>query len=383
MKRRLVILTEIIAPYRIPVFNALAARDDVEPHVIFLSETDPSLRKWQVYREEIRFSYQVLKSFRRRIGKFNTLITHGVGAALQASHPAGILSGGYSYLAMWQAQRWSRRHGVPFLLWSESNAMDTRKKFWWIETAKRKFIRACQGYVVPGSSAAEYLRGLGAPEKAVYVAPNTVDIGLYARAAEAARQDPSRRERLNLPPRYLLYVGRFVRAKGVFDLLTAYAKLPQETRRSVGLVLAGDGEEMAELARRSRQINPGRVVFPGFLHRDELPALYAFAEALVFPTHSDTWGFVVNEAMACGLPVIVTQVAGCVADLVQNGVNGYVVAAQRPETLSEAVAKLLGMPELQKQMSQHSLQAISSWTPQAWAEGVSRALVGCIGESRG
>ncbi len=78
MKRRLVMLTEIIAPYRIPVFNALAEREDVDLHVIFLSETDHSMRQWRVYSEEIRFSYEVLPSWRKRLGKYNILVNQSV-----------------------------------------------------------------------------------------------------------------------------------------------------------------------------------------------------------------------------------------------------------------------------------------------------------------
>lgn len=383
MKRRLVILTEIIAPYRIPVFNALAARAEVDPHVIFLTETDPGLRQWQVYRDEIRFSYQVLKSYRRRVGRFNVLLTRDVKAALRASAPQVILGGGYNYLAMWQAQRWARRHRVPFLLWSESNAVDARRNFPWVEAAKRRFISSCQGYVVPGTSAAGYLEGFGVPPDRIFVAANAVDVERFSKAVQAARQDPLLRERLGLPRRYLLYVSRFVRAKGVFDLLTAYATLPEEIRRTVGLVLVGDGEEREELVRRSRQISPGHVVFPGFLQQDELAAYYALAEALVFPTHSDTWGLVVNEAIACELPVIVTDVAGCVADLVRDGENGHVVGASDPEALSQAMERLLNAPELQRQMGRRSLEISSRFTPQAWAEGLVRAIAGNFGEGRG
>ena len=67
MNRRLVIITEIISPYRIPLFNALAKRGDVDLHVIFLAETDSKLRQWHVYKEVISFSYEVLPSWRRRI----------------------------------------------------------------------------------------------------------------------------------------------------------------------------------------------------------------------------------------------------------------------------------------------------------------------------
>lgn len=383
MSRRLAILTEIIAPYRIPVFNALAERDDIAPHVIFLAETDPSLRQWQVYRDEIRFSYEVLKSHRRRMGKINVLISRGVSVALEASRVDVILSGGYSDLAMWQAQRWARRRRIPFLLWSESNAMDARKKFWWVEAAKRKFILGCQGYVVPGSCAAAYLESFGVAKDLIFLAPNAVDVERFASAAEQARQDAGLRQRLGLPERYLLYVGRFVVAKGVFDLLQAYAKLPEEIRRAVGLVLAGDGKEREELIRRSRLIHPGRVWFPGFVQRDQLAGLYALAEALVFPTHSDPWGLVVNEAMACGLPVISTDVAGSTADLVRDGVNGYVVGARQPEALSRAMEKVVGEPGLRKQMGQMSLQINSTFTPQRWAAGVAGAVVGGSGACRG
>ena len=383
MKRRLVILTEIIAPYRIPVFNALAARPEVDLHVIFLAETDPGLRQWQIYRDEIKFSYQVLKSYRRKVGRANVLLTRGVSTALRDRSPEVILCGGYNYPAMWQAQRWARVRNIPFLLWSESNIGDARGNFWGVEVLKRRFIHACQGYVVPGTSASAYLQTFGVAAEKIFVAPNAVDVERFSDSAAKARQDPGLRQRQGLPHRYLLYVGRFVRAKGVFDLLTAYATLPEEIRRDVGLALVGDGEEFGELLRRSREISCGAIVFPGFLQRDELPAVYALAEALVFPTHSDPWGLVVNEAMACGLPVIVSRVAGCVADLVREGENGYILAPRDPEALSQAMRQLLNAPELLRDMSHRSLEISSRFTPQAWADGIVRAVASPAGELRG
>src|SRR5882757_5900994 len=221
VKRRLVIVTEIIAPYRIPVFNALAARPEVDLHVIFLAETDPGLRQWQVYRDEIEFSYQVLKSYRRRLGRYNVLLTRGVCGALHVSNSDIILCGGYNYLAMWQAQRWARARNIPFLLWSESNIADARRNSWGVEFLKRRFIRACQGYVVPGSSASAYLQTFGVARKKISVAPNAVDVERFSDGAARAREDAELRQRMGLPQRYFLYVGRFTEAKGVFDLLTA------------------------------------------------------------------------------------------------------------------------------------------------------------------
>src|SRR5208282_4883231 len=140
-----------------------------------------------------------------------------------------------------------------------------------------------------------------------------------------------------LPRRFLLMVGRLVPEKGVFDLLEAYVKLESGLRSEVGLVYAGDGVAREELMGRAKQISPGTICFPGFAHREDLAGLYALAEVLVLPTHSDPWGLVVNEAMACGLPIIVTNAAGCSADLVGEGWNGCIVPPRDSEKLSVAI----------------------------------------------
>ena len=380
MKRRILILTEIIAPYRIPIFNALAARQEIELHVVFLSESDTSLRQWKVYLEEIQFSYQVLQSFRRRIAGFHVLITRGVSGALDRANPEVIVAGGYNYVAMWEAKRWARLRGIPFLLWSESNSQDSRRNLWPVEFAKRKFIDDCQGFVVPGRSAAEYLAGLGAGKEKIFVAPNAVDVQRFAKGGEQTPRNRAQMDQSGLPPQYFLYVGRFVRSKGIYDLLKAYSDLPEDVRQTAGLVFVGDGKERSELMRRSREIRTGCVIFPGFVQRDELPAYYANANALVFPTHSDPWGLVVNEAMACGIPVIATDVAGCTADLVCDGMNGYVVRARHPGQLTQAMLKLVNDPPLRRRMGQAAMNKTQSFTPQAWADGMTRALMNCLGD---
>lgn len=375
MKRRLVLITEIIAPYRIPVFNELAARSDVDLHVIFLSETDPSLRQWAVYKDEIRFSFQVLPSFRRRIGKYNLLLNRGMAEALRQSRPDAVVCGGYNYLASWQAARWVRRHRVPLLLWTESTAADQRRKTALVENRKRRFLSYCQGFVVPGVSSRAYLHQLGIADQKIFTAPNAMDLRLFAESARRAREnsDAIRRE-FDLPGRYFLNVGRLVPIKGVADLLEAYARLDPSVRAEVGLVLVGDGAQKAQLAARAAQISPGTVRFPGFLQKDRLPDLYALADAFVFPTLSDPWGFVVNEAMACGLPVIATDVAGCVADLVQDGGNGYVVRPHDIPQLMTALSRIATTADLRQQMSERSVERIAASSPAAWAAGVADAL---------
>jgi len=376
VSKRLVILTEIIAPYRIPVFNVLARQTGLDLHVIFLAETDETLRQWRVYKNEICFSHQILPSWRWRAGRSSFLINRGLWSALNKASPQVIICGGYNYAASWEALLWARRHRVAFVLWSESNSQDARLGRAWVESLKAYFLRHCDGFVVPGKASFEYLRSLRSPETRILTAPNAVDNSLFAIQAENTRAHATEfRERLKLPSRFILFVGRLVAEKGVFDLLEAYAKLQSGVRSEVGLVFAGDGASGQELAQRAKRISPGTVCFPGFAQREDLAGLYALAECLVLPTHSDPWGLVVNEAMACGLPIIVSSVAGCSTDLVEDGWNGYVVPARDVERLSVAIDSLVRQPELRERMSTHSLERIRKYSPEACADGLAAAAI--------
>ena len=372
---KLVIITENIAPYRIPVFNALALRAEIDLHVIFLSENDPTLRQWQVYKGEIRFQYQVLPSWRRRLGKYNVLLNRGMPAALNQIRPDAVVCGGYNYLACWQAAYWAKEHGVPLLLWSESTALDARKNNPLVEFMKRRFLRWCTAFVAAGKSSLDYFRQLGIKEERIFTAPNAVDTPFFAALAEeASRHQSEVRARHSLPLRYFLSVGRLVRAKGGFELLEAYAQLSAEIRAEVGLVFVGEGADRSELMDQASKIAPGMIQFAGFIHREQLPEFYALADAFIFPTHSDTWGLVVNEAMSCGLPVIVSCVAGCAQDLVQDGGNGFVVSPGDAAQLGAAMSRLAGDSGLRREMGSRSRERIESNSPKQWAEGVVRAM---------
>jgi glycosyltransferase involved in cell wall biosynthesis len=383
MSRRLVLITEIIAPYRIPVFNALARRDGVDLHVIFLAETDKAVRQWHIYTDDIRFSYEVLPSWRWRAGKHSLLVNRGLWPALKAACPQAIVCGGYNYPASWGSLWWARRHNVLFVLWTESNQRDQRSGRAGVERLKRYFVKSCNAFVVPGKSSLAYLRTLGVSEQVIFTAPNAVDNTFFATQAENARCHPAAcREKLGLPRRFILFVGRLIPEKGVFDLLEGYAKLESGLRSEVGLVFAGDGVSREELAQQAKRISPGTVCFPGFAQREDLADLYALAETLILPTHSDPWGLVVNEAMACGLPIIVSSVAGCSADLVEDGWNGYVVPPRDSEKLSVAIDSLVRQPELKQQMSARSLERIRNYSPEACADGLAAAAISAVTGAR-
>jgi len=372
---KLVIVTEIIAPYRIPVFNALAQRPELDLHVVFLSENDPTLRQWRVYKDEIRFRYDVLPSWRQRFGGYNLLINRGVNSALNRINPNVVLCGGYNYLASWTVAYWARVHRVPLLLWSESTALDRRRGNRPVEFVKQRFLSLCAAFVVPGRSSLNYLQELGVAGRRIFTAPNAVDVPLFSQLAEAARgNDFQARGRHSLPPQYFLYVGRLVQAKGVFELMEAYARLKAGIRSNVGLVFVGDGPDHAKLVEQALKISPGTIQFLGFVHREELAEIYALADGFIFPTHSDPWGLVVNEAMACNLPVVVTTVAGCTLDLVQDGWNGFVVPPRDVSQLALAMARLAEDSEQRMAMGCRSRERIEAYSSAAWAAGVVEAV---------
>lgn len=375
MTQRLVILTEIISPYRIPLFNALARRTDVDLHVIFLAETDPSLRQWRIYKDEIEFSYQVLPSWRKRVGRYNWLLNRGVGSALSAADPDVILCGGYSYIASWQALVWARIHSVPLFLWSESNLQDVRSGQPLVEFLKKEFLTRCSGFVVPGKSAREYLISQKIKDSLIFTAPNAVDNDLFAGAAAGSRQNAARlRKELNLPDRYFLFVGRFVPEKGAFDLLSAYAKLDAQVRSEVGLVFVGDGVSRRQMEEQASSISPGAIRLAGFAQREQLAAYYGLAEALILPTYTDPWGLVVNEAMACGLPVIVSRVAGCAADLVRDNWNGWLISPRDIQSFAAVLDRLATQPDLRATMGANSTEHIAQYSAEAWSAGIARAI---------
>jgi glycosyltransferase involved in cell wall biosynthesis len=112
-----------------------------------------------------------------------------------------------------------------------------------------------------------------------------------------------------------------------------------------------------------------KVFFEGFVHQEEISLYYSISDVLVFPTHRDTWGLVINEAMACGLPVISSDAAGATDDLVANGRNGFTYPSGDIGRLAACIDKILGDDGLRSAMGKESLDIISAFTPKKSAEG--------------
>ena len=207
-------------------------------------------------------------------------------------------------------------------------------------------------------------------------------IGLAAAATLMREKAVQLRRQLALPARYFVFVGRLVPEKGVFELLAAYVSLEPEVREQISLVFVGDGPSRTALEIEAAACSRGVIKFVGFAHQEQLPAYYALAEMLVLPTYTDTWGLVVNEAMACGLPVILSETAGCAADLVTQNWNGQIVPSRNVAALASAMRNLANRSEFCSAMGLNSLRRIAAYSPRDWADGIVR-MMGALRMKRG
>ena len=323
---RVALLTEIPAPFRIPLFNALAARDEVRLRVLFLSDRDPK-RPYPVYRDEFRFDGRTLPGRDVARGSRWVVLNGGVLGELHRLRPDVIVIGGWNQPAFWQAAAWARARHIPLVTWVESTVRDARPGNAVLERAKRWIVAGSAALLVPGSASAEYAVSLGVPPERVVVAPNAVDQTIFRDAVAAASADRERlRAELGLTRATFLFVGRFDPEKGLPDLLEAADGLDAD------VVVIGSGSGEAEL----RAAAPANVRVVGRVERNELVPWYAAADAFVLPSRSEQWGMVLNEAAAAGLPIVTSDAAGAAYDLVEDGVSGFRVPAGDTHALRRA-----------------------------------------------
>ena len=362
--QRTAFVTEIPAPFRIPLFNALAARDDVDPLFLFLADHDPR-RSYRVYAEEFRFATATLPGLSFHRGGRWLVVNRGTFRALARFRPDVIVIGGWNQPAFWQSMAYARLHRTPIVVWVESTARDDRPGHAALEAAKSAVVRQATAFLVPGRASAAYVESLGVEADRIAIAPNAVDLEIFGeRVAQARRKRTRLRAELGMDRCTFLYVGRLDPEKGLEVLLRAMEDVAGE------LVVVGSGG----LEARLRQQAPASVRFVGQVARDDLVPWYAAADAFVLPSLSEPWGMVVNEAAAAGLPIVATEAVGAAWDLVEDGVNGFRVAAGDARALAAALGRLAADPDLRRRAGRQSESIAAGCTPHAWAEGVA-ALV--------
>ena len=271
------------------------------------------------------------------------------------------------------ALRWARSAKVPVIVMSESNR-DDGPRVWLREQVKRILLSLCAAGLAGGSRAAAYLDALGMPPERIATGYDVIDNAYFAAGAAAARADPGLRQSLGLPDRYFLCCSRFIAKKNLPLLVDAYARYHVEAAASGalpwGLVIAGDGAERPAVEARIAAHDLGEAVkLAGFVQYDGLPGYYGLAGAFVLASTVEQWGLVVNEAMASGLPVLVSNRCGSAADLVKEGVNGFTFDPGDSGALAARMREISEGDGLK--MGSESARIIADWAPERFGRAIS------------
>jgi glycosyltransferase involved in cell wall biosynthesis len=276
---------------------------------------------------------------------------------------------------------WAADRRVPVVMMSESTATDFRRSAFkeWI---KRRLVRLAQTGLVGGSVHAAYIIELGMAKSRVFKGYDVVDNAYFARMTRLRQST----ERLNrLPNRnYFLASSRFIPKKNLQRLLEAFAAYSRLAKpHGWELVLLGDGDLRPELERQRIRLGLESVLhMPGFMQYGDLPDYYAWAGAFIHASTTEQWGLVVNEAMASGMPVLVSERCGCAPDLVENARNGFTFDPYDVDALANLMLKMSSGDCDRVAMGRASREIISRWTPDNFAEGLGQAVEAALSSPR-
>jgi glycosyltransferase involved in cell wall biosynthesis len=306
-------------------------------------------------------------------------------SALEPTNPNVVVVNGWNNFGSLIAADCCVRRDIPMVVMSESSRQD-EPRTWRKEAIKRRIVDLYSAALVGGERHVEYLVELGMPVHRIFTGYDVVDTDYFRRRAEEVRGQRSEvRKQYGLPENYFLASARFIEKKNLPTLIRAYVEYRRTSKirnqqseianrnSQLDLVLLGDGPVKSDLRRLISELGlHDHVHLPGFKSYDELPVYYALANAFVHASTSEQWGLVVNEAIASGLPVIVSDRCGCAPELV-NG-NGFTFD---PTNEDELATRLLEMASLsdqeRKQLGENSYAIAANFAPERFGDGLERA----------
>ena len=287
---------------------------------------------------------------------------------LRQIEPDVVVIAGYGKWIFRLALIWCITRKIPTILLSVSKEDDDIRT-WWKEGIKRFLINKYSSALVGGYPHKRYLIKLGFPEKAIFTGQNVVGNNSYH--PDKIKQLPSP---IHKP--YFLSINRFITKKNLPLLITAYAYYYQKVgEKAWDLVLCGDGELRPQLEDLIKQYQlENHVHLPGFLQQDEMLPYFAHAKTFIHASTTEQWGLVVNEAMAAGLPVIVSNRCGCFEDLVMEGINGFGFHPENQAELTNLMLKMSSEDIDLEAMGKASLSHIEKYSPDYFAQGLKSAI---------
>jgi glycosyltransferase involved in cell wall biosynthesis len=340
--KKILLISNTPTPYRLPLFSEVCRQLSAagyESLVVFLAG-EYKRRKWKI-SEKFDFPHIVLEDPRVQLTQEKMVsLSFSLIPVLYRQRPSLIITAGFSFASMLVCS-YSILTRTPYVLWSGEIDGEVKKFRWLRRLVRMLLIRRAASLVAYGTEAESYLSSFK-QDATIFKAWNTVDTTFFSKEHDklSKQKDEIFRELgLSAESVHILTVGYLVHRKGVDILLEAVGRM---SNRNFVLHVVGDGPERQKLESLKNQLNlEGRVFFWGYKQNSELPRFYAVADVFVFTTRFDIWGLVLEEAMACGLPVVASSRAGATVDLVKDKENGFIVDPEDVEGVSELIERLI------------------------------------------
>jgi 1,2-diacylglycerol 3-alpha-glucosyltransferase len=300
-------------------------------------------------------------------------------SALQQANPDVVAVNGWNNFGSLAAANCCVNKEIPMVVMSESARGDEPRTSW-KEFVKRQIVGLYSAALVGGQRHVDYMVELGMPRNRIFTGYDVVDNTYFAgrvleiRSLDRLQADEIRKK-YGLPENYFLASARFIEKKNLPRLIRAYAEYRRRTEENTpwDLVLLGDGPLRESLNSQLSTLNlQAHVHLPGFKQYDELPVYYALANAFVHASTTEQWGLVVNEAVASGLPVIVSERCGCVPELVQD--NGFTFDPANEGELPERLLQMaLLSADERRSLGDASYRIAANFAPDRFGEGLEQA----------
>jgi glycosyltransferase involved in cell wall biosynthesis len=339
--QRLAVFTPFPIQYQTPWFRALAEQPDLDVQVYF-SRLLSASEQGDGFGRSFEWDLPLLKGYPHRVfpstdvtflSRYLSRPVYGITRELRVFKPDAALITGWQEFSLLQALAACRWAGVPVIMRGESRP---KQRHWLARAAHRMLCARIDAFLVIGEHNRRFYVDAGVNAARLFDAPYFVDNLRFERAAATARRHAETvRADWGVPDgaTLALFVGKLEAKKRPLDFIDAVAAASARGANLSGVVV-GDGVLMGACIEHIRQLG-APVAMAGFRNQMQIAAAYAAADVLVIASdEGETWGLVVNEAMAAGLPVIASKAVGCVPDLVQDGVTGATYACGDLERLA-------------------------------------------------
>ena len=389
---RLAILSTHPIQYHVAWFRALAARTDLEIHVYYCHQATPQEHSRAGFGVEFDWDIPLLDgyphSFLKNIaklaghGKFGGFDTPELKEIIKRREYDAVLVNGWHYKSAWQAiwACWQSR--VKVMVRSDSHLHTPRSiaKSAVKALTYPRFIPRLDACLAVGEWSREYFLHYGAKPERIFFVPHAADNTKFqseARFLEPRRSELRKKYGLNENAMVFMFSGKFIPKKRPMDFVSAIERAVRRNSRIQGLVV-GDGPLRAQCEEHVRK-HSTPIHFTGFLNQSQIASAYVTSDALVLPSDGgETWGLVVNEAMACARPCIVSDRVGCGPDLVIPGKTGAIFPLGDVDALANSMLELAGNPERMISMGLEARSRLRNYSVETAVDGIIQSLAATL-----